>query len=142
MARTASRRSPSRDPLAQLESDVTSRVVDLRAVVKRRSTGEVLFAVGGRWDRADHCYLDEPCKRGKVFLLNEAQIEAARAVGAWIEARRTNQQRPVELVFEGARGSGKTHVGVLAVFWIAIAFPGARCWLVPPANTRRREIDI
>jgi len=140
------------DKLGKLDADVSSRVVDLRIVVKRRKTGEKLFEVGGRWDRAEERFLDEPCKRGKILYLNEAQcfgedvvarIEdgPALALKAWIEARRAGDPRVIELVFDGSRGSGKTHLSVLAVFIIAVAFPGARCWLVSPANTRRPELE-
>lgn len=150
-ATTSSRTSTrKRDPLAQLEQDLTARVVDLRCVVKRRETGETLFAVGGRWDRVDKCYLDEPAKRGKVLWLNESQVigEVGRrvedgpawSIKTWIEARRDGLKRVVEIDLDGARGSGKTHLAVLAVWIIAIAFPEAECWLVSPANTRRGEI--
>lgn len=150
-AKTGSRISRPSDTLGQLEHDVTSRVVDLRCIVKRRLTGETLFAVGGRWDRVDKLYLPEPATRGKVLYLNEAQVLGepgnrleegpAWALKTWIEARQAGLPRVVELDFDGARGSGKTHLGALAVWLIAIALPGAEGWLTSPANTRRAEIE-
>lgn len=150
-AKTGSRNSRPTDPLARIEQDVTSRVVDLRCIVKRRLTGETLFAVGGRWDRVDKIYLPEPATRGKVLYLNEAQVLGqpgnrieegpARALKDWIDARIAGSPRVVELDFDGARGSGKTHFATLAVWLIAIALPEAECWLVSPANTRRAEIE-
>lgn len=150
MRRTDSRISRPSDQLSRIEQDVTSRVVDLRCIVKRRLTGETLFAVGGRWDRTDRIYLPEPAKRGKVLYLNEAQVLGQRghrleegpawALKTWIEARRAGSRRVVELDLDGPRGSGKTHLGTLAVWLIAIEFPEAECWMVSPANTRRAEI--
>jgi hypothetical protein len=137
--------------LEQLEGDATAWRLDLRIVVKRRATGEVLGEVGGVYDRVRGCYLEgERAERGKVFWVNEAQ--ALGEVGGmledgpiskilqWIEARRSGSPRVIELVLDGARGSGKSHLGVLAVFLIAVAFPGARCLLISPANTRREEL--
>lgn len=148
-AKTGSRTSP-RDPLGRIEHDVTARVVDLRCIVKRRLTGETLFEVGGKWDRVDKVYLPEPATRGKIILLNEAQVLGehgkrveegpAWAIKTWIEARQANTQRLAELLFDGPRGSGKTHLGTIAIWLIAIAFPEAECWLGSPANTRRHEI--
>lgn len=148
-AKTGSRTS-HRDPLGRIEQDVTARVVDFRCIVKRRLTGETLFEVGGKWDRVDKLYLPEPATRGKIIWLNEAQVLGehgnrveegpAWALKTWIEARQANAQRLAELLFDGPRGSGKTHLGTLAVWLIAIAFPEAECWLVSPANTRRHEI--
>jgi hypothetical protein len=133
-------RTTSRPDLGKLEHDLDALVVNLRAVVKRRKTGEKLFEVGAPWHRGEGLYLErtDSCK---VIEINEAQLEPARAIREWIEARREGRPRRIALTFEGARGSGKTHVGLLAVWLIAIAFPGARCWLVSPANTRRDELD-
>lgn len=149
-AKTGSRSSRPTDPLARIEQDVTSRVVDMRCIVKRRLTGETLFAVGGRWDRVDKIYLPEPAKRGKVIYLNESQVLGqpgnrleegpAWALKTWIEARRAGEQRVVEIDFDGERGSGKSHLGTIAVWLIAIEFAEAECWLTSPANTRRAEI--
>lgn len=149
-AKMGSRSSRPTNPLARIEQDVTARVVDMRCIVKRRLTGETLFAVGGRWDRVDKIYLPEPATRGKVLYLNESQVLGqpgnrledgpAWALKTWIEARQAGAPRVVEIDFDGERGSGKTHIGTLAVWVICIAFPGAEGWLTSPANTRRHEI--
>jgi hypothetical protein len=120
--------------------------------VCRKATGDVLFTVGGRWDRAEGRYLDEQATRCKIVWLNEAQCVGeqgndledgpAYELKRWIEGRRVGAERLGEIVLDGARGSGKSVLGTLAVFCIAIAFPGARCLLVPPANTRRHELEV
>lgn len=149
MRTTTDSRTKSRD-LERIDSDVSGRFVDLRIVFRRKETGERIFAVGGRWDRVEERYLDEPAKRCKTIWLNEAQCLGeignrledgpAWAVKAWIEARQQNRKRLIELVLDGGRGSGKSVLGTFAVFAIAVAFPDARCWLINPANTRRGEI--
>ncbi len=136
--------------LERIDADVGSKVVPLRIVVKRKKTGEKLFEVGGQWDRVEGRYLDDPTKLCKVIWLNEAQCLGelhrtlaegpAMALWTWIQARRAGSPRIVELVLDGGRGSGKSHLAVLAVFIIAIAFPDARCFLISPANTRRGEL--
>lgn len=151
MRSTASSSIRPRDPLARFEQDTTSRFVDLRLVVGRKSTGEILFSSGGRWDRPTGRYLDQPATHCKQIWLNEAQclgepgrnIEdgPALAIKHWIDARKANSKRLIELVFDGGRGSGKSVLGTLAIFLIAIEFPDSRCWLVNPANTRRGEIQ-
>ena len=152
MRSTGSSQIRPRDPLARFEQDAGTRCVDLRVVVGRKKTREILFAVGGRWHRGGGVFLEEPAERCKVVWLNEAQcigeeggtIEdgPAWAIKTWIEKRRAGVERLGEIVLDGARGSGKTFLGTLAVFLIAVEFPGARCLLVPPANTRRHEIDV
>jgi hypothetical protein len=137
--------------LARIDADVGSQVVPLRIVVKRKKTGEKLFEVGGQWDRVEGRYLDEPTKLCKIVWLNEAQCLGeqhkeladgpAMALWTWLQARRAGSPRIVELVLDGGRGSGKSHLAVLAVFIIAIALPDARCFLVSPANTRRGELQ-
>lgn len=150
--RTASSKSQTKPrELARIDADVSTRVVALRVVVKRKKTGEKLFEVGGQWDRVEGRYLDEPTKLCKVIWLNEAQCLGmpgnllaegpAMSLKAWIDARREGSARIVEMVLDGGRGSGKSHLAVLAVFIIAIAFPDARCFLVSPANTRRGELQ-
>jgi hypothetical protein len=149
--RAASSRSQTKPrELQRIDADVSSLIVDLRIVVKRKKTGEKLFEVGGKWHRGEGRYLDEPTKLCKVIWLNEAQCLGmpgnrldegpAMALKAWIDARREGKPRVVEIVLDGGRGSGKSHLAVLAVFIIAIAFPDARCFLVSPANTRRGEL--
>lgn len=152
MRATGSKTSRRIADLHQLESARVERCVDLQVAFKRRETGEELQRFGGRWDRIAETYLAERSKRGKVFWLNEAQClgERGRSLAdgpiahliAWMEARASGSSRVIELVFDGARGSGKSHLGILAVFAIAIAFPGARCLLVSPANTRLDELEI
>lgn len=150
--RAATSRSQSKAAdLARIDADVGSKVVPLRIVVKRKKTGEKLFEVGGLWDRVEGRYLEEGTKKCKVIWLNEAQCLGvpgnrlqegpAFALKTWIDARREGKPRIVELVLDGGRGSGKSHLAVLAVFIIAVAFPDARCFLVSPANTRRGELQ-
>ncbi len=147
--RATDSRTKSRD-LDRIDQDVAGRVVDLRVVVRRKLTGERLFAVGGRWDRVLQSFSDEPAQRCKTIWLNEAQCLGeegktlehgpAWALKNWIEARQQNSKRVIELVLDGGRGSGKTVLGTLAVFMIAIEIPDSRCWLISPANTRRAEV--
>lgn len=119
-------------------------------VVRRKATNEKIFAVGGQWDRARQEWTTQPAKRCKVLYLNEAQclgLEGnalddgpAAAIRNWIDARHAGGKRVIELVLDGGRGSGKSVLGVLAVFLIAVEFPDSRCWLISPANTRRGEL--
>lgn len=141
MGRTASRSSPrKRDPLGILEQDASERLVDLRLVFLRALDNEFLFEVGGQWDTVDEAFVTPRC-RCKVFRVNEAQVESARAFGEWISARREGRARAAEIVLEGGRGSGKSVEAVMMVFAIAIAIPDSRCFLVSTANTRRGELE-
>jgi hypothetical protein len=151
MARTVSSPTRPRDPLARFEQDAGDRYEDLRIVVVRDATSEILFAVGARWDRAKGEYFGQ-AQRCKIIRLNEAQclgeegnnLEEGPAleIKRWFEARQRGDERLGEIVLDGARGSGKSVLGVIAVFCIAVAFPGARCLLVSPANTRRHELEV
>ncbi len=132
------RKRDPRDKAAAL----ASRFIDLKIIARRRKTGEDIFQVGGQWDTVENCFTDEQPKTCVVFLINESQVPAAIALGEWLKARTENTKRVVEMVLEGARGSGKTHLAALVIVCIAVAFPDARCWLVNPANTRRAEVDI
>lgn len=151
MARTVLSPTRQRDPLSRFEQEAGERFEDLRIVVVRDATGEVLFAVGGRWDRSEGTFFGT-AERCKVIRLNEAQCLGEEGgdlaegpvfeIKRWIEARARGDERLGEIVLDGARGSGKTVLGVIAVFCIAVAFPGARCLLVSPANTRRHELEV
>lgn len=141
-----------RDRLLGVEQDLSSRVVDLCIQARRKSTNDVLFSVGGTWDRIERRYLDAPAKQGRVIRLSEAQCLGEKGnepeegpaleFKRWLENRATGADRLGEIVLDGARGSGKSILGTLFVFCTAIAFPGSRCLLVSPANTRRHEIDV
>ncbi len=130
-----------RVPLEQLDADVEARLVDLCIDVRRETTDERLFFVGGRWDRTEDRYVED-ARFCKTLYVKEAQLEVALATWAWIQARRSKSPRPIIIMADGARGSGKTHWCVLALFIIGVAFPKARCWVVNPANTRREEVQI
>lgn len=152
MRSTASSPIRPRDPLKRFEHDAGTQCVDLRLVVGRQSTREILFAVGGRWHRGEGRYIEEPAQQCRMLWLNEAQVLGepgnrleegpAWSLKTWLEARRAGNDRLAELVFDGARGSGKSVLGTLGVFLIAVEFPDSRCALVPPANTRRTELEI
>jgi len=130
----------SRYYINQLDALLRNRFLDLCVQWRRKKTKELIFEVGGRWDRAGACF-DGKSDRCKIHWITEAQVEAADAFGTWIDARRRNAKRLNEICLDGGWGSGKTHVATLAAWCIAIEFPESRCWMVPPVTTQRWEID-
>jgi hypothetical protein len=114
--------------------------VDLQLVLKRRSTGDVIFSVGGRWDRVDNKYVGN-AERSHTVLINEAQMAGALCLKAWLEKRLSGQDREILHLYGVKRGGGKSHMAMIALAVIAVAIPGAVTWAVNPSHSRRDEIE-
>lgn len=141
--------------------------VDLGFELRREVTGEPLFTIGGRWELARQRFVGAPL-RPHVQHLKESQFDAALALAAYMHARLAEVGaesliqfpaggdvakeiarrdlarvgRPIFILFEGDRGSGKTHLCVLFQLMLAAALPKSRLWLIPHALPRRDELKI
>lgn len=131
--------------LARLERILLSadRYVDALLEV-RSSKDEVLFRVGGLWDRtaARYVTLADRAPVAHVFRLKESQDEIGRAMGRYIEARRRGDDaRPLYIAGVGDRGGGKT-AALGGVFTVALAleFPGTFQASVNITTKQRREV--
>lgn len=128
--------------------DDEKRYTDLYLRFRRKKTGEKLGHVGGRWDRHLDRYDGKP-ETCAVLTVNEAQLDERCQSGSplaallrYLDNRQRQAPRPAEMVFDGARASGKTRFGLYTVEAIAVAIPRSVCWIVLTANTRRDELDI
>jgi hypothetical protein len=145
------------DALAmQEERSSIDRFIDLRMEVYApdpddyRQPGELLLAVGGRWDRKTRQYVGEASTCVRV-IVSPAQEECSRALAAWLpkhlEVRRRRNDGALadealadvwgpdpitSFLLAGGRRSGKSH----GLSWFgsafALAVPGARIVLVSP----------
>jgi hypothetical protein len=132
-------RTPKLSELDELSSD-EGRLVNLSLAVKRRSTGERILLVGGMWDRVSRQYVG-PAKRSHVVYVNEAQVEPARALAAWLKRRVKGEPREVLHFLGVKRGGGKSHWCVAATIIAMVALSGALCWAVSPTHARRDELE-
>lgn len=119
------------------------RYVDLCLTFERKSTGEEIWTVGGRWDRHESRYLDEtpPDLQAVVISLNENQIPVVRAFARHVEARAAGLPRKPFLLTGGNRRGGKSWVIVRLALALSIAIPGAIVRLVSPILENREELE-
>lgn len=134
--------------LADLEAQTegAGRWIDLCLILrrKRRAWGpmaETVLRVGGKWDRLLGCYVG-PADRAKIIDLQESQVESARWIASWLEARRANDPKRARLLMlAGPRRGGKTWLLTIAIVALCLDMPGAITWLVSPTLDKREEID-
>lgn len=134
--------APTGTRLSELEgaSDEATRFADVCIAIRRRSTGEDLFSVGGKWDRVERKYVGK-ADRKHVILINESQLELAEALKSWLGKRIRGEDREI-IQFAGVkRGGGKTHWFVIAMAVVGVALPGAVIWNVNPTHSRRDEVE-
>lgn len=108
---------------------------------------EHLLEVGGRWDRVAKEYRG-PAEQSRRFLLQDAQIPAARLFAAWLRERKERRHllgpdgKPCfTLGLVGGRRGGKSDlVPKLALLYL-LAFPKSIAWLVVPKFPDMPELE-
>jgi hypothetical protein len=119
----------------------TERYVDMRIVLRRAATGEILLDVGGRWDRLEKRYVGA-ARTAVVIGVQESQVDAVRLLREWLlgfmerkRAKRRGEKIPpapfYSLVCHGGRRGGKTtFVARMLLPCILVAVPGTIAWTV------------
>lgn len=135
--------------LSELEDAFSEegRYRDLCLSFRRKTTGEELLRVGGRWDnRAEKgkgAYLDPdpPDLQAVAILVNDNQVAVVRAFARWLEARITGGPRVRMLLTGGNRRGGKSWIVTALAIAVALAIPDAIIWLVSPTLEKREELE-
>lgn len=130
-----------RDRMVRLEHLWCSpdRYVDALLEV-RSHEDEVLFRVGGAWDRHRKAYVDRPAVP-HVVRLQRSQSDMGRAIGRYLTGRLAgDDQRARVLLAMGNRGGGKTWVCALAVVAVALAVPCSWQFACNITSKQRREV--
>lgn len=124
------------------------RFLDLRIDLVRKRTGEILLTTGGRYDRRDKRYSDEPARVRRVLGIQEAQVVAARWFAEWFAARRageflrTPEGKPIfSVALVGGRRAGKSDLAIRLAIAYAVAFTRSIVWIVTPTEADQPEID-
>lgn len=104
---------------------------------------EVLYAVGGVWDRGEDRFVTGPegAERCHLLRFTAAQLPAARHFAAWLQAFDRGEVRDRVLFLGGRRRGGKTDAALKFAWSLAIKRPGSRILLASQAIDRRGEID-
>src|SRR3954470_13817171 len=125
----------------------TTRYVDLALLLRRRKTGEILLAAGGRWDRIDRRFLAMQPPSARIIDLEESQVEFTIWFAGFLRDFREGRPRDVSLALAaGARRSGKTFGLLMAIIALVIDVPeidGSSTigWLVSASYQERDELD-
>jgi hypothetical protein len=129
------------DRLARLERLLLSPERYVGALLEVRThDDQVLFRTGGTWDRTARRYVQRTATP-RIVRLQESQADAGRSIARWLDAcRRGDPQRPVVIMFAGARGSGKTWLLGLALVAIGLEWPGDVQFCVNLTTPQRREV--
>jgi hypothetical protein len=116
-------------------------------VLRRRLTGEILLAAGGRWDRIERRFINERPPRARVIDLEESQVEFVRWFAAFLRDLREGRPRGVSVVLAaGDRRGGKTFALMLCAVALLIDVPSIASsatvgWAVSASYQERDEID-
>ena len=130
-----------RQRMADLDRRLLSaeRFTSARLEVKTH-TGELLYAVGGCFDRIAKRYVDRPCT-ARVVVLKEDQEAIGRAIALYLQQRRDDDDaRKALLMAIGERGGGKTFIGSLLIVTIALALIGSLSMAVSIFSAQNAEI--
>lgn len=132
--------------------DGGARLVNMRVDLVAQSTGDLIVAAGGEWDRRFRKYTGrEPAER-LVLGVHQGQEAAARWFAEWLRgyARRdpliafTDEKgvdRPwITWHLHGGRGSGKTDLAVDAFAVFHAAVPKSIGWIISDVEEDDREI--
>lgn len=128
----------------------TDRYVDALLVVLKHD-GTEAFRAGGLWDTVHRCYSNARPAKPTYVRLNEAQCEVdlvsgrsiADGFAAWLDKmrRRVDEGRPIVLMAEGNRGSGKTFfLGSLVALVVALEWPNGSQFSVNLSGKQKREV--
>ena len=124
-----------------------SRYVDLCVVWKRKTTGEVIYKAGGRWDKTLKCWSQDPPTEGRIIELTEAQYDAAVKAAYWMQEFKAGRARDYfSLFLFGNRAAGKTFLASVILFTLLIEFPKidnspSIAWQVSSSHATRDELD-
>lgn len=121
--------------------DESKRYVDLCLRFRRRKTGSLLLEVGGRWDRLHRTYTDDAPERCHTVYVNENQVAIVEQFANWLEKFIADLPRESMLLTGGNRRGGKSYITVACIVAVAIAKPGAICWMVAPTIAKREELE-
>lgn len=125
---------------------------------------EELVELGGRWDRQEKRWADQPHTRRAVVRVPRGsdQEQPARWLCEWFRrwveggtgahwgargVMLAGRADPVEfvrawtLMLYGGRRGGKTTLSVLALLMMAVAFPGSRDYAISPTQAETDELE-
>ncbi|GAC1660294.1 MAG: hypothetical protein PVS2B1_17150 [Candidatus Dormibacteraceae bacterium] len=130
------------DRLSELEEklNVEVRYLDLCLEIRRKTTGETLLRVGGRWDGLAETF-DGEAKSCIIVYAKESQVQIVREFAAWLAAFIAREPRKRMMLTGGGRRGGKSFIMVALLVALAIAVPEALVWLVSPNLTKRDELE-
>jgi hypothetical protein len=111
---------------------------------ERRETARHLRTFGGRWDRRAKVFVGEASEEVRVYF-HAGQHDAASWFADWLSGYVEGVHEPHcqdiwSLGLVGGRRSGKSHLGVHGCGAFGVAVPGARVWLVSPAQEETEEL--
>jgi len=132
--------------LAELRAALSEdRLLDLCLTFRRKTTGETLLTVGGRWDpnptRRGFISPDPPDLAAIPIDVNDNQVRATERFADWLNARLDDRPRKRILALGGNRRGGKSWWITAAAVGIAVAIPGAIVYLVSPTLEKREELE-
>lgn len=127
-------------------------------------TDEELVELGGRWDRQEKRWADQPHTRRAVVRVPRGsdQEQPARWICEWFRrwvvggtgphwdergvmlggrAEAIEFVRAWTLMLYGGRRGGKTTLSVLALLMMAVAFPGSRDFAISPTQAETDELE-
>lgn len=108
---------------------------------RRKTTGQKIFSVGGRWDAVKKEFIGL-AQKGKIIDLEDSQIEFAEWFATWLEAFRREQSRDTRIaLLAGMRRGGKTTIALLCAVAFAIDQPGSIVWAVSSTYREREELE-
>jgi hypothetical protein len=143
MAATATRTRRKGDRLSELHEQLTeeNRYLSLCLVFRRKTTKEILLKVGGQWDQLEESYTEAEATSCLIIDVKENQVEIVRKFRRWLEAYFAGGRRERILLTGGSRRGGKSFITTALICAIAIAIPGAICWMVSPTILKRDELE-
>lgn len=131
--------------LSELEDALSDgrNLRDLCLTFRRKSTGEDLLTVGGRWDRTAAAFIDpDPADLCAAIVgVNENQVAVVECFREWLTARINGGPRKRLLLTGGNRRGGKSYIVTALTIAAAIALPDSICWLVSPNLSKRDELE-
>ncbi len=105
-----------------------------------------LLQVGGQWDRISKKYVAD-AKTSAVLGLHRGQLEAARWLARWFQARasgttlREGDRAIYSLLLHGGRRAGKTDLGAKAGVCYAVFRPRSWVWLISENAPKTEELE-
>jgi len=107
---------------------------------RRKTTGEEIFRVGGRWHRRKKDWIDGTVDAVCIDV-NDNQVAICRAFSRHLTARINGEPRRPFLITGGNRRGGKSWIITALALANAIAIPNAIVWMVSPVLDKREELE-